>query len=304
LPGRDYEQLAGNGQDFCAVTGEGRVQCEGLNWYALAPSLPASRPFVATSWLCALDAAGAISCWNRPYWDKPFEGLPERTGFQKIAGSCALNAQGYARCQGHTPPDVAFSTIRTHNDGGCGVLADTGALLCWGSVGSAGRTQLFEPYGSGYRDVTLGYYTTCVLGQDDHLQCFGSSAYTTVPDGMSSESFATMATGGSYTCAIRKDSAELTCWGAFDIRAAVSAPPEGRFSAVSVSPGHACALRESDSRIVCWGDAQLPEGVTHASYTSVDAFSESTCAIRAEDQKRVCWGRGFLGEGGELVVTP
>lgn len=124
--------------------------------------------------------------------------------------------------------------------------------------------------------------------------------------------FTALASGGDTSCAIGDD-ATLWCWGSTPQRSLpiqIGNDADWQYPAVGVS--HQCALK-TDNSLWCWGDGgdgRLGLGDTqarsnpvqvgdHTDWTDVVAGRDFSCAIRAEGEL-YCWGhRDGLGLGSD-----
>lgn len=92
--------------------------------------------------VCALDAAGAVSCWNPERDGTPsspvLTGVPEGTYralcMTDVGGACVLDEAGYPTCWGNDvtgEPAVALQALSCGAYSACGITLD-GQIECWG----------------------------------------------------------------------------------------------------------------------------------------------------------------------------
>ena len=161
-----------------------------------------------------------------------------------------------------------------------------------GQTGATGVTRAvnFEP--SLMRDavsVSAGGDSTCAVGADRSVRCWGLSPLAGLPD-----------------------TPALLQWGARTEPAVVALPAA---SAVTVGVRHACALAV-DASVWCWGDndsGQLGNGTRTASLVpvrarvpaavSVDAGGSHTCALTTKSTVW-CWGSNRYHQSGVRSVRP
>ncbi|HJR34115.1 MAG TPA: PKD domain-containing protein, partial [Gemmatimonadales bacterium] len=218
--------------------------------------------------------------------------------------SCALRANGTARCWGsapyggdNVPSGTTFQQLTAGFSTTCGLKTD-GTIACYGSDGS-GQTSV--PAGS-FREVSIGKYHGCALAADGAAHCWGLNAFHAkdLPAG----TYAQVSAGWLNTCAIRADGTIICAGIHYPVDGGTLAPPAGVFRQVSAGEHHACALRP-DRTLVCWGfnthgevgGAPTAGIVTYGhpgTYKEVRAGISHTCAVRS-DGTAACWGYGADG---------
>lgn len=139
-------RLAAAAERVACAWGEAGWGCWGAWWEQaeLEPGVPfdwslPEEPPVALAGgstnLCALDAAGRISCWGRA--DTGVTEPPEGAGWREVSvgvdHACALTPDDELRCWGAlagTPPPGPWRTARAGPFGDCG-LRRGGRVECW-----------------------------------------------------------------------------------------------------------------------------------------------------------------------------
>ena len=192
--GKKFRRIAAGKVFFCGIQDHnGAISCAGA-WRT--PASPVGE-FVAVdagkSHACALDAAGAATCWG---WDK--------------------NGRATA------PEGIAFTAIDAGGTHSCG-LDTQGALHCWGSNGQGQADAQPGPF----QALALGVNNTCALRGDGTVFCQGDDLHgqSRPPD----TTFVQISVGQEHGCGVREVGA-VVCWGA---DWASKGLPPGRFVAVS-----------------------------------------------------------------------
>jgi alpha-tubulin suppressor-like RCC1 family protein len=219
----------------CAVLAGGGVKCWGYNEYGqLGDGTTISRNIpvdvggligkvtgVAAGWghTCALTDAGAVKCWGNDEQGQLGDGM-ENQEYRPTPGSVS---------------GLIYGVKAISADGGhtC-VLATDGKVKCWGNnkYGQLGdgtaetRRIPVEVAGLGIEpvDIVVGWNTTCVLGSDGGLFCWGWNYYGQLGNGIRTTStlpveagelvygVTDVALGWGHTCAIT-DAGGVQCWG-------------------------------------------------------------------------------------------
>jgi cysteine-rich repeat protein len=242
---------------------------------------------------CALDAAGAVSCW----------GLDDQAQCEAPAGSfvgltagryhsCAWEADGEASCWGRAlegqldaPPLTAVQL-----DAGwyhtCGVTPD-GAAQCWGRDDD-GESSAPEGF---FAEVSAGYAFTCGRTMAGPAVCWGAddAGQLDAPG----DALVAISAGGSHTCGLRAADGTVACWGWNEFGQAT--PPGGSFVAIASGHSHSCAL-DAAGAIVCWGrDFYDQLSVPIGTWAGLTAGRFHTCAWDAAGH-RSCWGANTDGQ--------
>ena len=240
----------------CAESTSGQISCFLVPGTADDTSLAPTGNFesfdVGLSTLCALDAAGTVTCHETP-------------------GPMVLQSP---------PAGVQFSQVAVADGFACAIRKDDATIVCWGSSGSAtacgaapAAGQLEAPSGSFVQVSSFGWHS-CAIHSDQTVACWGIGKATddsnqvfcddkinygesVAPTG----TFSQVSAGQLHSCGVRTDGT-LACWGAGtkqgdcsnDIDACGQAvPPAGNdFVQVAAGYSHTCAMR-ADRSVVCWG---------------------------------------------------
>jgi alpha-tubulin suppressor-like RCC1 family protein len=289
-------RLAVGGDDACAVSSKGIVECWGSNadgQLGDASTSNSDRPMqvhgapesaqvaVGNEFACALLSSARVECWGKNSYGDLGDGstTPTETPVEVsgIATATQLAAGGNHAC--------ALTTSRQ--------------VMCWGEnyYGQLGngtnRTESHTPVqvqGIGDAvEVAVGYGFSCALRETGVIDCWGGNGDGELGNGTQEASTTPVEVGG--------------------ITGATQ---------VSAGNSHACALLAS-GRIKCWGDngdgelgngteanANTPVpvlGVTGAS--QVAAGASQSCALLVSGAAE-CWGantRGQLGDGDETLTN-
>ncbi len=321
LGDRKISQMALGRDHTCALFDDSSVRCWGANYAGmLGYGDTVSRGCEATTTPGLLPA---VQIWDG-----------EEHTVQLAAGdlhTCALSSQGRVRCWGSNfygdlgypgvaiagdkqPPsaygpvtiggEAAVLMVGNHNT--CVVLADTGALRCWG--------------GNFWGSLGLGHYEK--IGDDEDPALAG--------DIVLPAPVAALGVGDSHTCALLTDDA-LYCWGANfegelglgELGFAFTTPQKVAAGLVVAELGLGVALtcaRLADGTVRCWGtgkEGQRANGSTESSGVGVSAIASEqvefaatspaanalavgnghVCAKLADGTLR-CWGASGEGQTG------
>ena len=169
---------------------KGNVKCWGRNdWYNIGDGTNinrneptevigldsgASRVAVLTHSVCAVAGSGGVACWGY--------------------GGNGQNGNGTSN-QYPTPVAVTGITNAIDVDGGhqhvCARLAD-GALKCWGwngygqlginSTANSATPVTVSELGTGVRDISAGYYSSCAITSQGVVRCWGYNADSQIGD--------------------------------------------------------------------------------------------------------------------------
>lgn len=292
---------AGDGR-WCAVRADGAVVCwvEGVDGHeVLAESgfVEVSVGFVgwpAEFLVCALDAAGAATCWG----DEVGAGIVQPPGgpFESVsAAGYRVGSQG-ALSLGEA---LLGSAVASEGDAAtvvgdvCGVRPG-GRLECWSeSVPSS----LVEPSGEFVR-VAVGPRHACALEADGAVTCWGDNEAGQVRP-LFGRRFRWMAGGavcerdelGQVSCFSRADGGPIAGDDPEHPYAGTSSddadPLAGPFSDVWVTDAGSCAPR-SDGLLVCWGDPGAGFDPAAGPFTEMVAGRLHGCGLRP-DGAVVCW---------------
>ena len=197
------------GQRVCGLHDDGQLECVALRGAAVPPpagtfvDLDASRTTA-----CALDVAGALSCWS------PTGGwaLDDPGPYIEVDVSreiCALSAAGDIWCEGPSGMRLElagpFAHIANAPDFACGI--DTaGVTTCIDSTGAVtsppGTWQTFQSYNG----------IACGLRTDGTISCRSAGAHPTVLAAPTTGDWVQLHVGNRGACALNA-SGFATCWG-------------------------------------------------------------------------------------------
>ena len=325
----DVTAISAGATHTCALLGDGGVRCWGYNSdFSLGdPSIRgAALTPVAVVGLgkakfisvgrgpnCAVLVDGTISCWGRPYGDKPTV-IPGVTGAISVAGSCALLADGTVSCwDADYYGQLAIGTRLVTGladavaiDAGSGfwcALTRAGSVFCWGNntfgqLGDGTRTYSPTPVRVGnLSDITAvaaGADHACAINAIGAVSCWGNAAEfgTDNPNG---------ALGNEVVGSVLTPTTVDGIVGATAI-----AVGQG-------SAGRTCAV-VGGGNVFCLGLGPLGNGVLDpirrtrtavsgvADITAVKAGHNHTCAVR-NDGSISCWGNNSSGQLGNGRAT-
>jgi hypothetical protein len=212
-----YTQLALGVSTACGLEPDGGLRCwyRGREWvpqvYVPEGMFSQLLPYDGgEGWdgYCALDAAGAATCWDALHAG-PIE-APAGT-YRSLGSYCGVRTDGTLTCQEPyaNPPAGLFTSVAT-GAGAC-ALDLLGRVQCW----SRGRPDWAPP--GAFTKLAVGSIA-CGLRPGGRVDCWDSTQYdpifdsqTYVPRG----AFTDIASGeGGSTCGIRTDG-EVVCWGGF-----------------------------------------------------------------------------------------
>jgi len=270
---------------------------------------------------CALDEAGAATCWGANDQGQLGDGTREdHVGPALVAGG------------------LAFAQVSAGTSHTCGVTRD-GDVYCWGNnergqLGDATTLPRDTPVrvgaGGPFRLVRAGFSHSCALSRSGEVLCWGSNAYgqlgttggltRSTPAAIGGILFGTVSVGWNHTCGITT-AGELLCWGSNnggqlgdgsrdDRRTPTRVVASTRFVAVAAGNQHTCAVG-TDGAVYCWGrnnfgqlgtgagDRVVPTRVdVDGQFSTVAAGAVHACARTAGGQL-YCWGRNTFGQVGD-----
>jgi hypothetical protein len=247
---------------LCAVGGDGRVTCHGLDASSVAHVTDFTSVAVGLSHACGLRQSGEILCWSD---DGPAAAVPPAGTFAAVGAgwsvSCALDPAGLGTCwgdeAGYLEKDVptwlgAMHGLSVGEFHSCALLPDDSAA-CWGADVNGQATPEPGPFAA----VSAGGGHTCGLRPDGAVDCWGLNNAGQAEDRVApaGETFVAVSAGSMSTCALT-GAGRAVCWGA-DWQGE-STPRAATFSAISVGRGYACGLLTSGA-LECWGNDPLPE---------------------------------------------
>jgi alpha-tubulin suppressor-like RCC1 family protein len=284
---------------------------------------------VGSTAVCALFDDGAVKCWGDAYQGATGHGDIITRGDRPGTMGDNLPTVDLGSAGGVPFKATAIAAFDYHSF--CAILADTGAdnssLKCWGSndycelglgTHDNGHGSMPGTMGNGLPWVDLGttaagtarkavalgggYQSTCVIGDDGAVNCWGQDGSGQLGDGQ---------TGTERSCL----PGEIGDANRLPLPAAAAAVAMRGES--DGGGAHACALLVSGA-VSCWGEngfGQLGTGDTTAlpspspPLVFPDGFvtaklvlgNDHTCAV-AVDRRVECWGSDQLGQLGPTAV--
>jgi len=236
----------------CGLDQDGEAHClvDGPFTLPAAPAGPFVDLAVAFGTACALDAAGAISCWGCDFIGSMCL-PPTDIGYEQIEGSesylCARKGDGTMSCWGYGEPprpdsyidfDLAvtgFSGLRSDGSirsagGESPDLAGTGyvelgagrSFVCALDVAGDMSCSEYAPQGlpaSGLSQLDGMSDTFCWLDTDDHVGCFPAARNPDLArDGFdpATTEFVSVSAGHHHACGTTA-TGEAHCWPAGDV---------------------------------------------------------------------------------------
>ena len=197
LPYDAFSKVAVGTAHACALRkADGSVRCWGNVEHASVPAGAFVDVVAAADHTCALDAAGAISCWGNDY-----------------------------RMGGVAPPTGVFKKLAASPFLFCGLRA-TGALVCWGDYvsgiyGNMAGTPTPHDFGGSYVDLAAGSGAACGIDASHVVHCVGFRNVDDDGAHLENAMFTKIAFGSGHTCAIDVDG-EAHCFGT---STAATSPP-------------------------------------------------------------------------------
>ena len=245
---------------------------------------------------CALDKAGAVTCWG-------FNGQGQ-LGNGKKGAMLSSAARAKAKINSPSPPPDVLpregaskvklparaTEVAAGYDSSCALL-ETGAVACWGSnahgqLGSAGPSSLSPALVPGLIDasrISVGDGAVCAVRKDGSVSCWGRDQLGLTGDGNA----------------------------ATDLRAPTPVPGIAGAVDVAVAEGAVCA-NIKDGTVHCWGHRSrfLGDGEPQprgAASVAVRGVSDASAIAVGPEQRCVrhasgtvsCWGHNFWGAIGD-----
>lgn len=278
---------------------------------------------------CALNSAGAVTCWGDNFYGE-------------LGNGSTSNSITPVTVTGLSGSVTALATGAQHT---CALIS-AGAVQCWGynrygQLGNGSTTSVNTPVtvtglSGPVTALAAGSYHTCALISGGAVQCWGYNANGQLGSGSMTNSTSpvtvaglsvsatTLAAGAQYTCVLTSAGA-AQCWGynangqlgngsAMNSTTPVTvAGLSGSATTLAAGAQHTCALT-STGVAQCWGynaSGQLGNGSTTNSTipVTVAGLSGSTITLAAGAQHTCtltsagavqCWGgnsNGQLGNG-------
>jgi alpha-tubulin suppressor-like RCC1 family protein len=343
-------EIIAGGYHTCALTSIGELYCWGRNYYGQlgdgstdhknTPTMTIfengrKKVYLGDDNSCAVLDDGELQCWGQNNNGQ----VGDNSTIDKIKPT-KINIKG-----GSSITHMALSDSHT-----CAVF-DDGTMYCWGAnsfgqLGDKTKNNKKVPTASiavekKVLQVSTGWDHTCVIIQDNSLQCWGYNIFGTLGDGTTvsktmptevsiegGEAVMQVVTGGLHTCALSVDGM-LYCWGynndgqLGDGTSTNKLVPQkiivnnGKKIKKVASMFHTCVISDDDT-VWCWGNnlyGQIGDGTTTNRFvpTKIDIGDERavtqivvglyhTCA-RLDDNAMKCWGGNDAGELGTGTNT-
>ena len=263
------------------ASGAGPVACFGDNYYGelIVPAGNFMQISAGAGFVCGLRTDTSILCWGND--DSGEAEPPDTGGFTQVSSNCGLMTSGSVECWGIDGKDQ-FELPHAHFiqiSDGCGLEADSGAILCWYPNSPKPPSGQFKALSGG-----------CALRVDGSAVCWQLPLRTMMPAG----TYTAVSAGihdfgeGAWACALHTVGAiagTIVCWGGYP-----GGVPKGTFTQLSGGNQFACALR-SDGTAVCWGAKDPTNGLkgVAGTFTQISAGYTSVCAVAKNGMLR-CWG--------------
>jgi len=195
VPLGTFIQISAGSNHVCGVRSNGLLECWGsaLTWSEQPPGGIALEVSAGEEFSCARMQDSSIQCWNFP----TSEPAPLGTGWSHLAAgsahACAIDVAGAVSCWGDdgagqgmsgVPVGVGFSQISAGASHTCGVESGTGFAHCWGDDSYGQRTVasgVFEQVSAGWNH-TCGRRTN--LTTVDCWGCVGDDRGQCTPAGL------------------------------------------------------------------------------------------------------------------------
>ena len=275
----------------------------------LAPSASAGERLAAgMSHTCAIDTAGAISCWGDNSKSQ-LNGIPVDGPFTSVTAgenhTCAIRTTGTLACWGDNVykqttdvPTGTFTFVDSAYRHTC-ALGTAGKVACWGDNSFS---QISGVPTADFKALSVGMGGSCALKRDDDTAvCFGG-LYWNPNFPLPSGSFDVVDAGGFSACGIRSRHRTLSCWGNNQMDEQKDVPT-GEFTALDSHVTHSCGIRV-DRSLACWGNnsgGQRNGMPTEGSFVDVSVGYVHSCAMKVDGTVK-CWGGNYLGQ--DLTLVP
>ncbi|HUS29234.1 MAG TPA: hypothetical protein VMZ53_12015 [Kofleriaceae bacterium] len=314
---------------------------------------------------CAITLTGELWCWGAGGPGRLGRGAVHLQGIERVgtstswtsvsigtSHSCGLQGDqlwcwgtnNHGQLTGRAAFDVAlpyqlpaaWSQIDVSEAHTCAIRSD-GQLFCWGegasnTLGNGSQVDQSIPTAvaagpSTWKQVATSEITTCAIGGDDSLWCWGFNSTGQVGDGTTMPRLTPVQVDAArkwksvdvaffHTCAIDIDGVPY-CWGDEYSGENNVGPSQARapmpvmnmpvaLESIDIGRYHSCG-RTSDGSVYCWGSSEqgqlgilqqvvLPTKIATAS--AYNALREQTCIIA--DARLSCAGRNGRGQ----VIPP
>lgn len=243
---------------------------------------------IASPFVCAIDAAGRLSCWGEgaDLYGVVSE-VPDGRFMEVGAGynyACALSLEGEVTCWGldsvgqvSGAPAGVFARLTVGTEHAC-VLDSAGLATCWGPEYNWSGIPA-----SPLTALSAGHAHTCGILPGGSLACRGGAGSEDAPAG----AYLAVSAGHSASCALDAEG-QPHCWKFGSLPSGLESPPPGGFVDISVGDGNACAIAGTGS-MVCWGrTARINDNRPSEAMRQVNLFGLGVCGMSALDEV-ICW---------------
>jgi alpha-tubulin suppressor-like RCC1 family protein len=328
-----WRSISAGSSHTCAIASDGTAWCWGDNstgqlgngrsgFSSNVPVAVDSEQWISLSasgsHTCGVLASGYLRCWGSNKYGELGVDLPE----QIVYSAAPLAVEDDL-----APWQAVFAGPRTT----CAITG-AGKLYCWGSnsYGQLGNPipssdqlkpiEVLSPE-AGWAAASPGGTSTCALGVDHNLLCFGvthlGSTSLGIPHVLDGKWKAVTA-GGRSTCGVSM-SGELACWGANDFGQlgdssytnasspkVIAAAP---WTSVALAIAWGCAI-DGASTPFCWGTHYgigdgstlrlMPTVIGASPWSAIAPASSFACGVAAGTL--MCWGDNSFGECAAATV--
>jgi hypothetical protein len=178
----------------------------------------------------------------------------------------------------------------------------SGLPVCWGN-NAYNMTALPIISPAVWRQLSASEETTCGLGSDQAVHCWGANSWG--QQDIVVDSYSWVSSGWDHTCAISGGVTNYTvCWG-LNNHNQLGVPAGAVFRNVSCGWWHSCGIQYNGT-VRCWGadtgtDKDFGQSVvpTTLPFTQVAAGYHHTCGLLTNNGSILCWGDSSTG-----VTTP
>jgi LruC domain-containing protein len=336
-------QVQVGGQFSCALKGNGKVSCWGVNTNGQlgdGSTVDAYQPVTVSgltnvigvvtgeSHACALLSDGTARCWglnsNGQLGDASTTQRTTPVAVSGISGATALSAG-----RNHTCALLSSGLVRCWGLNGNGQLGDATVTQRTTSVQVTGLT--------GVAEISAGYAHTCARLSTGEVRCWGLNSSGQLGDGTVTQRTSAVSTGivnarhlavatlGNHTCAVLIDGS-TQCWGANGGGQLGDGTTTNRTAGTVVSGvvdpveltlgGASTCARYSDGAMLCWGDnasGQLGDGTTQSTTAPVAivglggvvAFDQGAThgCVMRADDTVACFGQNAAGQLGNETTN-
>jgi hypothetical protein len=264
-----------NWTSFNIMGENSNLSCWGNGWYQLQTSAPVKFKKVYNSLnilygifsnnrMGVIHGTGSYASYSDPDYVK-------KIVLGRYFYSCSLLTNNSVKCYdgdnmtpiltswtsslGTNVVDISTSLSATFESKGhtCAVL-NNGNLSCTSERGDNDNGVADNRTGVNAVKVAVGESHTCILKNDNSVQCWNISGTPAVTDAI--DIAASGSAGNTASCLLRANGA-INCWGGGPIVSNVgSAPSDAVKIAINKDGDMACAIR-ANGTIVCWGNTSI-----------------------------------------------